>query len=297
MKKFLLLVLVATLPFQLLAQDVDPMSLLQEMAPVNEKEPVIATFKGTRLINQHTIEIGGKRSLDFRIAHRFGPFNSGAYDFWGLDGGASIRLSLEYSYDGRLQVGIGRSNIEKTYDGFLKYRLFQQTTSNSMPVSVTLFSGMYYTNLQGPSTIISGVDKYGKLSSRFSFAQQILIARKFSERLSLQISPSMVHYNLVDNINDKNDTYAIGFLGRYKFTKRMALTVEYMARLNDFSSTTDYYNSFGLGLDIETGGHVFQIHLINSIGLTENQFIPKTTDQWADGGMRLGFNISRMFSL
>jgi hypothetical protein len=279
------------------AQETDPMKLLEEMNPTNENEPVAATFKGTRLINQHTIEVGGKRTLDFRIAHRFGPFNSGAYDFWGLDGGASIRMSLEYSYDGRLQVGLGRTSIEKTYDSYLKYRLLQQNKSNTMPVSITLFSGVYYTNLQGAATLISGVDKYENRSSRFSFAQQIMIARKFSEDLSMQITPSMVHYNQVDNITDRNDTYAIGFLGRYKFTKRTAVTFEYMARANKYTNATTYYDSMGIGLDIETGGHVFQVHLTNSLGITENQFIPRTSDSWSDGGIRLGFNISRAFTL
>lgn len=279
------------------AQDTDPMQLLMEMNPIEKKEPVIATFKGTRLINQHTIEVGGKRTLDYRIAHRFGPFNSGSYDFWGLDGGASIRMSLEYSYDGRLQVGLGRTSIEKTYDGYLKYRLLRQTNTNSMPISITLFSGAYYTNLKGSATLISGIDKYKNSSSRFSFTHQIMIARKFNENLSMQLTPSMVHFNQVDKISDKNDTYALGFLGRYKFTKRAAITFEYMARLNKFTRGTDYYDSMGIGLDIETGGHVFQIHLTNSLGITENQFIPRTADSWADGGMRLGFNISRAFTL
>lgn len=279
------------------AQETDPMKLLEQMAPSDENEPVAATFKGTRLINQHTIEVGGKRTLDYRIAHRFGPFNSGSYDFWGLDGGASIRMSLEYSYDGRLQVGLGRTSIEKTFDGYLKYRLLQQNKSNTMPVSVTLFSGAYYTNLKGAATLISGVDKYKNTSSRFSFAHQIMIARKFSENLSLQVTPSMVHYNQVDNISDKNDTYAIGFLGRYKFTKRTAVTFEYMARANKYTNATTYYDSMGIGLDIETGGHVFQVHLTNSLGITENQFITRTADSWKDGGMRLGFNISRAFTL
>lgn len=279
------------------AQETDPMKLLEEMNPTNENEPVAATFKGTRLINQHTIEVGGKRTLDYRIAHRFGPFNSGPYDFWGLDGGASIRMSLEYSYDGRLQIGLGRTSIEKTYDSYLKYRLFQQTKSNSMPVSVTLFSGVYYTNLQGAATLISGIDKYKNRSSRFSFAHQIMVARKFSENLSIQVTPSMVHFNQVDNISDKNDTYALGFLGRYKFTKRAAITFEYMARANKYTRGTTYYDSMGIGLDIETGGHVFQVHLTNSLGITENQFIPRTADTWSNGGMRLGFNISRAFTL
>ena len=139
----LLLALVAFGKMQ--AQD-DLLSLVGEPdAPHNF---ATATFKGTRLINFHTLEVPGKRTLDFRIAHRFGSFNSGWYDFFGLDGGASIRLGLEYSYDGRLAFGIGRTSTEKTFDGFLKYRLVRQGDKSKPWVSVTLFSGMYYTNLR-----------------------------------------------------------------------------------------------------------------------------------------------------
>lgn len=295
--KYLVIALTLVVVSNVKAQETDPMKLLMDMAPTDTKEPVTATFKGTRLINQHTIEVGGRRTLDFRIAHRFGPFNSGAYNLWGLDGGASIRMSLEYSYDGRLQFGLGRSSTEKTYDSYLKYRLLRQNKGNSMPVSVTLFTSLFYTNLKGSAALLQGIDKFNNFSSRLSFAHQIMIARKFGERLSVQITPTMVHYNQVDKISDKNDTYAVGALGRYKFTKRTAVTFEYMARVNKFSRSETYYDSMGIGLDIETGGHVFQVHLTNSLGITENQFITKTTDSWAKGGMRLGFNISRAFTL
>lgn len=295
--KYIFFVLAIGFTSNVKAQETDPMKLLMDMAPTNAKEPVTATFKGTRLVNQHTIEVGGKRTLDFRIAHRFGPFNSGAYNLWGLDGGASIRMSLEYSYEGRLQFGLGRSSTEKTYDSYLKYRLLRQNKNNSMPVSVTLFTSLYYTNLKGSSALLQGINKFNNFSSRLSFAHQIMIARKFGERLSVQITPTMVHYNQVDKISDQNDTYAVGALGRYKFTRRTAVTFEYMARVNKFSRSETYYDSMGIGLDIETGGHVFQVHLTNSLGITENQFVTKTTDNWAKGGMRLGFNISRAFTL
>ncbi len=296
MKKFLYtccLVLSSTL---LIAQDDDPMSLLLQMNPIDAKEPVQATFKATRLINLHTIEVAGKRTLDFRIAHRFGTFNSGSYNFWGLDGGASIRMGLEYSYDGRLQVGIGRTSVDKQFDGFLKYRLLRQRSNSSIPVSVTWLSGMFYTTLRGSATRVGGINKYEYMSSRLSYVHQLMIARKFNERLSVQVSPTMVHYNMVEDFFDENDVYAIGTLTRYKFTKRAAITFEYAARLNEYSRTK-YYDSMGIGLDVETGGHVFQIHLTNSLGLTENQFIPHTTDSWQNKGMRLGFNISRVFTL
>ncbi len=279
---------------QVQAQDIDPMALLQGLAEAPKDEPVIATFKATRLINQQTIEVGGTRSLDFRIHHHFGPFNSGAYDFWGIDGGASIRLGLEYSYNGRLQFGLGRTSYEKQIDGFLKYRLLRQSKSGSMPISVTLFSGAYRNGVNGLK--ISGIDKFNNASDRLSFVQQIIIARKIDDKLSIQITSTMVHYNLVENLADNNDAFFLGIAGRYKISNRTAITYEYGAKLLNYSESK-YYDSMGIGLDIETGGHVFQMFLTNSFGMTENQTFARTNSSWADRGFRLGFNVSRMFTL
>jgi hypothetical protein len=238
--------------------------------------------------------VGGTRSLDFRIHHHFGPFNSGAYDFWGIDGGASIRLGLEYSYNGRLQFGLGRTSYEKQIDGFLKYRLLRQSKSGSMPISVTLFSGAYRNGIKGLQ--IGGIDKFKYASDRLSFVQQIIIARKIDDKLSIQITPTMVHYNLVENLSDQNDAYFLGIAGRYKISNRTAITYEYGAKLLNYSESK-YYDSMGIGLDIETGGHVFQMFLTNSFGMTENQTFARTNSAWADRGFRLGFNVSRMFTL
>ncbi|MCF8247196.1 MAG: DUF5777 family beta-barrel protein [Saprospiraceae bacterium] len=272
----------------------DLLSLLGEPAAVHS--PAIATFKGTRLINFHTIEVPGERTLDFRIAHRFGPFNDGGYNFWGLDGGASIRLSLEYSYDGRLCLGMGRSSVDKTFDGFAKYRILRQGDHASPPVSVTLFSSIFATSLRDEDDRLIGVNKYEKFSSRLSFCHQVIVARKFNEHFSLQIAPTLVHVNLADALEDKNDVVIIATAARYKVTRRLAITAEYGWRVNNYTNTK-YYDSFGIGVDLETGGHVFQMHLTNSFGLTENQFFTRTTDNWGDGGIRLGFNISRVFTI
>jgi hypothetical protein len=277
------------------AQD-DLNALLNETNETPKKEFTSAIFKGTRLINLHTVEVGGKRSLDFRIAHRFGDLNGGLYESFGLDGGASIRLGLEYSYDGRLQFGVGRTNIDKTGDLFAKYRLLRQTTNNKNPLSITLFAGMYYTMLKDPNKALGGKDKYENDNNRLSYAYQIIFARKFSERFSFQIAPTMVHFNLVEKLSDKNDMYAVCAATRFKFTKRFALTAEYCWRATEWSRDT-YYDSFALGFDIETGGHVFQLQVVNSLGVLENQFIPKTNTKWSNGGIRLGFNISRMFNI
>src|SRR5207344_758691 len=114
----------------------------------------------TRIINVHTVEVLGPRTLDFRISHRFGTVNSGSYNAWGIDGPANIRLSLEYSFDGRLMFGIGRSSYDKMVDGFLKFRLLRQTTDNSMPISATLFAGAYYTAIKDGNAEANGYDKY-----------------------------------------------------------------------------------------------------------------------------------------
>lgn len=263
-----------------------------------EEQPsfAIATFKGTRLINFQTLEVPGNRTLDFRIAHRFGSFNDGGYNFWGLDGGASIRLGLDYSYDGRFAFGIGRTSIEKTYDGFLKYRLLRQGDKGGQPLSLTLFSGAYYTSIKDPNAQANGFDKYEKRSSRLSYALQAIIGRKFNERLSLQVAPTLIHVNLAEELTDKNDAVIIATAARFKVTQRTAITAEYGWRANDYTQTK-YYDSFGIGVDVETGGHVFQMHFTNSLGLVENQFFTRTSTRWGNAGVRLGFNISRVFTL
>ena len=294
MKKFIVLFSsLFTQSVSILAQSSD--DLLNMVAEKPTKEYVTATFKTTRLINFHTVEILSKRSLDFRISHRFGDFNSGAYNAWGIDGGANIRLALEYTHGSRLMFGIGRTSGKKIVDGFLKFRLLKQTTKGGgMPISVTLFSGVYHTFLQ--NVYIDGVNKYQTIPDRLSYCNQIMIGRKFNSRFSFQLTGAMVHFNVVDKITDKNDCFIVGAVTRFKITKRQAITLEYAHRLNKYTNEK-LYDSFGIGYDLETGGHVFQMHFTNSFGLTEDQFYMNTNTSWENWGIRLGFNISRVFSL
>lgn len=275
------------------AQSVD--DLLNIVAEKPKKEFTTATFKTTRLINFHTVEVLSRRSLDFRISHRFGDFNSGAYNAWGVDGGANIRLALEYCHDGRFMFGVGRTSGKKIVDGFLKYRLLKQTTKGGgMPISLTLFTSVYHTFMQ--NVLINGENKYKTIPDRLSYCHQIMVGRKFNSRFSFQITTAMVHVNMVEKLFDKNDCFILGAVTRFKFTKRQAITLEYGLRINKYSKDT-YYDSFGIGYDLETGGHVFQVHLTNSFGLTEDQFYMYSTTSWDNWGIRLGFNISRVFSL
>lgn len=274
------------------------MDSLMNSSSTHPKEFVTATFKSTRVINLQTSEVVGKKSLDFRISHRFGDLSSGTKNTWGLDGPANLFLSLEYSYNGRLMCGLGRSILDKMSMGFLKYRLLRQASAKGMPISLTLYSSIHHTSATDPGIALGGTDRYTYPVDRLSYAHMIILARKFNRRLSFEIAPTLVHYNLVENTRDKNDIFAVGFAGRCKLTQRLVFSAEYVLRVNKYSETfSTYHNSAGIGFDIETGGHVFQIHVTNSNGVDEVQFIPYTRTSWKDLGIRVGFNISRVFTL
>ncbi len=263
----------------------------------SDSSKFIKTFYNSRLINFHTVEVCNKRTMELRISHRFGAINGGPREAWGLDGGANIRIGFDYSFDGRLMVGIGRSSYQKMVDGFVKYRLLRQTKDGYTPLSITLFSSAYYINLKDPNKATNGFDKYEYSPwSRYSFAHEIIFARKFSDKFSLQIAPFFIHYNLADKITDLNDVYGATTAFRYKVTNHFAVTGEYGFCFNKYSRD-QYYNSLGVGFEIQTNGHVFQMHFTNSTGITENQYLPFTNTKWTNAGVRLGFNLTRAFNL
>jgi opacity protein-like surface antigen len=254
-----------------------------------------ATFKASRIINGHSIEQMKEKQLDFRISHRFGTLNNGAYGLWGLDQSV-IHFSLEYGLKDWLMLGVGRGSYNKTYDAFAKLRLLRQSSgAKVMPVSLSYFTSVEMNTLKFP-TRPEGAKNY--FSSRMAYVHQLLIARKFTDNFSFQLSPTFIHRNLVKSELDQNDIYSMGAGARYKLSKRLSLNAEYYYTYNPNAKFLDtrYYNSASVGVDIETGGHVFQIMLTNSQGMREGTFIPQTTSDWLDGGIHLGFNISRVFS-
>jgi hypothetical protein len=291
MKKLLTLFCLISSP--IFAQD-DLMKMLENETK-DEKTFTTATFKATRLINGQTIETVGKNQLNFWISHRFGALNSGFIEnFFGLDE-ARIRLGLEYGITDQLTVGIGRSSQEKMYDFYGKYKLLRQ--SNSMPVTLTLYASNAISTVETGTPLESGtVMRYKDNLERMTYTGQILLARKFNERFSLQIMPTLLHFNKSETIDTPNQTVALGVGGRVKLSKRISVSGEYYANFNR-PTNSNYHNSLALGFDIETGGHVFQLHFTNSRGMIERQFIAQTTKQWSDGGIFYGFNIARSFSL
>jgi len=257
------------------------------------KDYTIATFKATRLVNFHTIETLSKGSLEVRISHRFGAISGGSTTFWGLDGPASIQLRIDYAITDRLMVGLGRASDHKMVDSFVKYRILRQTTDGSMPVSIT---GLASVNVDTEPNSLLGVDYYQYFNSRLAYMGTAMIARKFNPKFSLQISPVFIHYNIVQNLTDKNDMFSLVGSTRYKLTKRTALTVEYIARITPYTvDMSQYHDVLSIGFDIETGGHVFQIFVTNGYAINEVRTIPYTTASFSNG-MMLGFNLSRVFS-
>ncbi|MBC7406995.1 MAG: hypothetical protein H7339_01270 [Arcicella sp.] len=293
MKKLLVIVL-CSLSTAIFAQD-DLMKMLDNETK-NQTEYVSATFKSTRLINGQTIETVGKNQLNFWISHRFGALNTGFIDnFFGLDE-ARIRLGLEYGISSLFTVGIGRSSQEKMYDFYAKYKLLRQ--SNIMPVTMTFYGSNALSTVATGSSLESGtVMKYNDNLERMTYTGQVLIARKFSERISLQIMPTFLHFNKSETADTPNNMVALGVGGRFKLTKRLSITGEYYYADFNRPTSSSYHNSLAVGFDIETGGHVFQLHFTNSRGMIERQFIAQTTKQWSDGGIFYGFNIARSFSL
>ncbi|TDQ18596.1 hypothetical protein DFQ04_0399 [Algoriphagus boseongensis] len=282
------------------AQD-DLLSMLEEE---QSKDPIytLATFKATRLINGQTIETISKNHLNFWISHRFGAVNSGFLaNFFGLDE-ARIRLGLEYGLTDKWLIGAGRSSQEKTYDLYTKYKLLRQ--SDRFPITLTGMAGWGINTMESGYVMESGsVMKFSNNLERYTYWGQAFIGRKFNEKLSLQLVPTLVHYNKVEDPSISNDQWALGIGGRYKLTKRFTLSGEYYYAVTDpiaYEVSTrnpyPYHNSFSIGVDIETGGHVFQLHFTNSRGMIEKQFVGQTVGSWENADIFYGFNISRTFS-
>jgi len=250
-----------------------------------------ATFKTTRLVNGHTVENAAKGVLDVKISHRFGTVNKGAYELFGLDN-ATMRMGLDYGVSKRMMVGFGRSTFQKTYDAFVKYKLLRQSSGKrKMPVTVSYVGTIALMGMRWADT-----SRKNYFSSRLSYTHQLIIGSKLSEGISLQLMPTFIHRNLATLANEPNDLYAVGAGGRFKLTKRLSFNAEYYYQIPGYKveGTT---NPLSLGFDIETGGHVFQLHFTNSTGMTERNFISGTTGKWEKGDVLFGFNISRVFTI
>tara|TARA_Y100000813_G_scaffold185017_1_gene156535 strand:+ start:213 stop:1076 length:864 start_codon:yes stop_codon:yes gene_type:complete len=279
--------LLLLLPSAIWAQE-DLLAILDEETEEVETK-VEAIFKGTRLINGHTVETRDRNNLDFIISHRFGRLNGGAYEFFGLDQ-SNVRLGLDYGLTDNINLGIGRSSFEKTFDGYFKYAFVHQTSGKrNVPVSATLLSSISIKTLRQR--------EFEELtfSQKIAYTHQVLIARKFSSAFSMQVMPTLIHFNAIEPTDERNNAFAAGIGGRIKLNKRVSLNAEYYYQFQRKDPLSK--NVIAIGFDIETGGHVFQLQLTNAQAMIEKGFLAETTGDFFNGDIHFGFNISRTFQL
>ena len=284
-KRLLAILCLSVTVFQGFSQQVDIFKI-QDSTTATGSEPVINTFYSTRLVNSHTVEILSPGSMDFRINHRFGPVNQGIYEMFGLDQ-ASMRIGFDFGLCKNLMVGIGRFSTAKEYDWFAKWRIMHQKTGSGAPLSIDLVGAMAYKTLNlGPSFVVTGSD-------RTYYTAQLLIASKLNAHTSIQVSPTYTHYNRIFFLTGgSKDLFSIGLLARQRISRRVSINAEYFLQTTRFNNT---YDPLSIGVDINTGGHVFQLHFTNSTGMNEHTFIHETNGSWGNGAVRWGFNISRIF--
>ncbi len=293
----------------------DLLSLVKEDPKNEPSKPVYATFKTTKIVNAQNIETVKKRNVDFRVTHRFGnlynsssanALNEAAHNAFGLDNATDIRMSFDYGITDKLAIGIGRSKFREMNDASVKWRFLTQRENNSIPVSVCAYGSLGYTSMSTDNLYAGTIRPKTNEAHRIQYASQLLIARKFNSWLSLQLMPTYVHRNFIKqqlNISngkeDTNDLFSLGIGGRIKLSKRFALVADYFYNFSEFQNNnpSGYYNPLGIGVEIETGGHVFHINYTNGAAILESSLLTSTQDSWTKGQIKLGFNISRWFSI
>ena len=298
---FIILVLFSISCF---AQD-DLLDMLKEESIANNNSIIFATWKTMKLVNIHSTEIVKRNALDFRVTHRFGNIGGesggGVHTFYGLDNSSDIRISFDYGLTEKWQIGIGRSKYKEIVDLSTKYKLLVQKEKKA-PLTIVAFGAVSVTPERDPDS------RYNDWQNRLTYFTQVLFARKFGQRLSIELAPGVIHRNMVTKVldgngktlTDENTNFTLSVGARYMITKRVGIIVDYVHTFSGFRSNfgpQNYYDPFGVGVEIETGGHVFHLTLTNAPAIIENAYMPETADSWAKGGIKLGFNISRVFQL
>lgn len=278
------------------AQAQDDLLELLESSEEPRTDFTIATFKSTRVVSGHSVETNAKGVLQFLIGHRFGRLNAGWRELFGIDN-ATIRLGFDYGLTDNINIGFGRSSFQKTYDGMVKWRFLRQKSgATNFPFTATYVGSMFVDSREWANP-----DRENYASSRLTYTHSLLIARKFGDLFSIQLSPTIVHRNLVPTMADKNTVFALGGGTSVRLSGSLRLNAEYHFIFpNQIASLIGgeaVQNALSIGVDLETGGHVFQLHLTNSRGMTERYLVGETTGQWLKGDIHFGFNVSRVFTV
>lgn len=292
MKRILLLLLPLSISVSTsFAQKDTSSSLLSLIESDDEVNYTKYSFKTNRIINLHSLESTAMGVMDVKISHRFGTVDEGLYNLFGLDV-ATQRIGIDYGLTDQLTVGINRNSVKKAFDGFLKYKFLRQSTGKrNMPITAAIVASVAVETQKWDNP-----DRDNHFSSRLYYTTQLIVGRKFNDYFTLEVVPTYVHRNLIKTTNEKNDVYALGVGGRIRLTRRMTFNAEYVYVLPN-QLAPNFKNSLSVGLDIETGGHVFQLHFTNSTSMSEYGFITQTENNWGKNAVRFGFNVSRVFTL
>lgn len=271
-------------PILLFSQD-DLLNEIDQGSP--EDNYATATFKGLKIVNFESTKLTAKKEITFVVSHRFGSIENGLDSFFGLDD-AVTRLNFIYGLTDAINISVSRSSFQKIYEASVKYRLTKQK-ENGSPFTIVGYNSFL---------INTALDKANlpklEFENRLGYTAQILIARKMNKNLSLELAPTFFHDNFVIDNNQDNSQFALGFGGRYKLAKRWSLNADYGWHLNR-SSSSPFKNPLSIGVDLETGGHVFQMHFSNAQAMNTNGFLGQATGDWSDGDIYFGFNLSRVF--
>lgn len=280
------------------AQSAD--SLLQSLTDSSTLKVSNPAFKSTRIVLSHSTETQKKHDLDMRIRHHFGDIGGefgSAHTLYGIDVATDLFIGFDYGITDKLTVSIGRSKHDELYNGFLKYKIFEQNGGKNhlFPLNVTFLAQMAWITREP-----FALNEFATYGNRFSYFFQPIISRKINKRISLQLAPAVLLRKNTAEARDPENLFSVGFAGRIKITKRLSFIADYTL-VNGINRPTDlaqpFYNPLGVGLEIETGGHVFSLNFMNSEYISENSFIPDTKKSWRNGGVRFGFTISRNFTL
>ena len=266
-------------------------SLLNLLEEEKEVEYVKYSFKTNRIINLHSLESTAAGVMDVKISHRFGTVDEGIYNLFGIDE-ATQRIGVDYGITDNFTVGVNRNSVRKAYDIFGKYRILRQSTGKKvMPITASLM-----TSVAIETQKVDLPDRVDYFPSRLIYTTQLIVGRKFNDHFTLELVPTLVHRNLVRTAAESSDVFALGFGGRIRLTRRMTFNAEYIYVLPN-QLAPNFKNSMSIGLDIETGGHVFQLHFTNSNSMSEYGFITQTENNWGPNAVRFGFNVSRVFTI
>lgn len=266
------------------------------------QEGLVQSFKDTRVINTHSVETLPAKKLDVRISHRFGDFagdRGGWPNFYGLETAADVLIGADYGITDEFTVSLNRTKgvgvLSRLINTGLKYRLARQKVGGN-PFSLTIVGEASVSTLPR-STNPNSITFFENFAHRFIYSSQLLVSTVIANNFTIQLSPGVVHRNVVDNV-DVNTFFNVGLQAKLQFNRGFAVIFDSTLGFRETEDLNgDFFMPIGFGFEFDTGGHVFQINFTNATGLATTDFIPNTTTNWADGEFRMGFTISRLFNL